>query len=612
MNQQMGLREFFAMEAGEYLEQLDGLVSAAAGPDREEFLRIARALRGSALMANQQSIGDAAGGLENLARALREDRISWSAQTQRVAVRGVDDLKILVRKTGTWGVAEDAKAAAVATELNGIAGTSPSGRASGAVDREIDAGTRAFLAREAAAVASSLDQLARAFQRGPVVSEQCDGVFRAMQPLRGLAVLPDLSPVPEFLDGVERALVAAESGVERPDDFALLLDSAARGLSTAAKEIAGTGSAQADSADAREFARRLGAILDVGGNIVPIEDLYFDDDGPHLVEEGTPAAAPGRMVQLELMAHGEHLKQAAEELARAQWDTQRELRALALTATFRSMVAATGGPLEDAVAGFAASAARAVSRRAPVHHTDAFVVQLRKAGAILGASLDGDENDLAMRLVEVTAVLDAIPTAPIDQPAEAGGGPLIRPAAPSAAMSAHIDEEPSAAPPEPEVPKPADVAPEPEVEAPEPEPVAASAEAEDLASSWARYEDVTEEPGQAVLSIDELLAGVTAPSSQPEPEEPVAAPEPEPLTMPAEEPVAGPEPLEEPIAAPVAETVVPIEELCYSGAEALERARAVREQIRGVLGGGDLDRPHLEDLLEELLDLVELGTEPQG
>ena len=35
---------------------------------------------------------------------------------------------------------------------------------------------------------------------------------------------------------------------------------------------------------------------------------------------------------MELVAHGEHLKQAADELERAQWDTQRELRAMAAAA----------------------------------------------------------------------------------------------------------------------------------------------------------------------------------------------------------------------------------------------------------------------------------------
>jgi chemotaxis protein histidine kinase CheA len=102
MNQQMGLTEFFAMEAGEYLERLDGLVSAAVGPDRDEFVRLARALRGSALMANQQTIGAVAAALEGLARAVKEERVEWNEATRQRTIGAVDGLKILVRNAANW------------------------------------------------------------------------------------------------------------------------------------------------------------------------------------------------------------------------------------------------------------------------------------------------------------------------------------------------------------------------------------------------------------------------------------------------------------------------------------------------------------------------------
>ena len=35
----MGMAEFFGMEASEYLERLDGLVSPAGTPNAEEFVR---------------------------------------------------------------------------------------------------------------------------------------------------------------------------------------------------------------------------------------------------------------------------------------------------------------------------------------------------------------------------------------------------------------------------------------------------------------------------------------------------------------------------------------------------------------------------------------------
>src|SRR5207253_1514800 len=65
----LGMSDFFALEAGEYLERLDGMLAKGDSPSADEIVRLARALRGSALMASQPAIARAAAGLEVLARA---------------------------------------------------------------------------------------------------------------------------------------------------------------------------------------------------------------------------------------------------------------------------------------------------------------------------------------------------------------------------------------------------------------------------------------------------------------------------------------------------------------------------------------------------------------
>jgi chemotaxis protein histidine kinase CheA len=114
--QPLGMSDFFALEAGEYLERLDAQLQAPEGtaPAPEEFVRLARALRGSALMASQQPIAHAASGLEALARAVREARRPWDAATRQIAIRAVDDLKIFVRRASSWTEADTAKAEALA------------------------------------------------------------------------------------------------------------------------------------------------------------------------------------------------------------------------------------------------------------------------------------------------------------------------------------------------------------------------------------------------------------------------------------------------------------------------------------------------------------------
>src|SRR3970282_656826 len=106
----MRLTEFFAMEATEYLERLDAMVSGPEGPDTEEFVRLARALRGSALMAGQHAIAQSAGAFEGLARSLRERRRHWDEATKQLAVRAVDEFKILVRSVADWTEAAESRA----------------------------------------------------------------------------------------------------------------------------------------------------------------------------------------------------------------------------------------------------------------------------------------------------------------------------------------------------------------------------------------------------------------------------------------------------------------------------------------------------------------------
>src|SRR5438552_1962769 len=251
---QMGMAEFFGMEAGEYLERLDGLVSPAGTPNAEEFVRLARALRGSALMANQQPIAGAAAGLEALARALRESKVSWDAATKQIAVRAVDDLKILVRAVSAWTPKEDAKARAVAHELEQTAGVRASTRM--AAITTSDAGTRAFVAREGAALASALDRVAATLLQNPGAADQVQGVLKVMQPLRGLAGLGDLPPLPDLLDGIQRAVGEVTRRKDATPTAAGVFRAASQALTRAARE-ATAGPLATDSPELSEFVAQL-------------------------------------------------------------------------------------------------------------------------------------------------------------------------------------------------------------------------------------------------------------------------------------------------------------------------------------------------------------------
>jgi chemotaxis protein histidine kinase CheA len=414
------MSDFFALEAGEYLDRLDSLVQSPGAPPAEELVRLARALRGSALMASHQAIARAAMGLEALARGLREGRRPWDVATKQLATRAVDDLKVFVRKAATWTDADTARAEALAKQLEQLGGR-PSGQVRAAEAMGLDAGARAFVAREGAAIASALDRAGRVLRTNPIAPEPLQQVMKALQPLRGLAALNDLPPLPDLLDGIERTVAEIErnrGGAAPPDGWgggetiAEIFQMAATSIAHAAREVAERGRPDPESADFRKFASLLVEFMDSEPEVVPIESVAT------IVQRGTPApdARPATLGRLELVSHGEHLRQAADSLERAPSATQRELRAHTLAGTFRALGAAGGSPVAERVAEFAQAAREAVSSGVAVNQSAAFAAELRKAGEVLSTS--GDESATAAALAAVTVAIRRLGSSkPLQPPA---------------------------------------------------------------------------------------------------------------------------------------------------------------------------------------------------
>src|SRR5213592_2319356 len=539
--QPLGMTDFFALEAGEYLDRLDGLLQATATPPADELVRLARALRGSALMASQQPIARAAMGFEALARALREGRRQWDAATKQIATRAVDDIKIFVRNAGKWSDADTAKAEALASQLEQLGGR-PSAQVRAAEAMGLDAGARAFVAREGAAIASALDRAGRALRTNPMAHDPLRQVLKAVQPLRGLAALNDLPPLPDLLEGIERAVAKASgSGPEPPPQVAELFQAAATAVARSAREVA----------DLQTFAGLLLKFTEREPDVVPIGSLYYGDSGPHIVNRGTPAARPSGLGRLELVSQGEHLRQAADSLERAQSVTQRELRAHTLASTFRALGAAGGGILGERVAQFAAAAQDALATGVAVQEPAAFAAELRRAGDVLartGAEGTGDEAALAAELDSLIARIHALPRS---RAAPVGSPPPARPA------------PPAPAPPDEPVP-----------------------ETPDLVGSWIAYQRhvQTEQAGIGPASLEELTAaGGRSPASRDTGRGRAAGTVSAPATVQSE--------------------VVDVRTLLYRGERALHRARELREVAKQAPPGA------LPALVEEVCDLVALARE---
>src|SRR5438067_2535453 len=541
----LGMSDFFALEAGEYLERLDGLLAKGSSPSADEIVRLARALRGCALMTDQHAIARTAAGIEALVRAVREGRRAWDPQTLQLGLRGVDDLKIFVRRAGTWTEADTAKAEALAQQLEQLAGR-PSAQIRAVEALGLDAGARAFVAREGAAIAGALERAAQALRANPQTHDPLQHVMRAIHPLRGLAALTDLPPLPDLLEGIERAIgELSRSGLEPPTNLGELFQVAGSAIARAAREVAERGRPDPEGPDFRQFAGLLVKFMESEPDAVSIGSLYYSDSGPHIVSRGVPAARPSTLGKLELVSHGEHLRQAADSLERAPSATQRELRAHTLGSTFRALANAGGGVLADRAAHFAAAAREAVASGVAVTSPGAVAAELRRAGDVLARSGSGDEEALAAELDAVTAAIRAL------QP----GAPVLRATHPPAPVAS--------APP-----------PRPAPRADEPVP-----ESADLVGSWTAYQRLSGE-GIAPASLDELLAG-PRPATPPHP-----APPPRPAA-PAGEPAE-----------------VDVRTLLYRGDRALARAQELRAAAKQASGDS------LRALVEEVCDLVALALEP--
>src|SRR5438445_2739648 len=558
------MHDFFALEAGEYLERLDALLGSES-PSADELVRLARALRGSALMANQQAIARAAAGLEALTRALREGRRAWDPQTRQLALRGVDDLKIFVRQARAWTDADTVKAEGLAQELEQHAGR-PSAQVRAAEALGLDAGVRAFVAREGAAIASALDRAAQALTANPAAPDPLPIVLRTLQPLRGLAAVNDLPPLPDLLEGIERATgELSNSGLEPHINVGELFKTAAAAIARAAREVADRGRPDPESADFRQFAGLLVQFMESEPDVVSIGALYYSDSGPHIVSRGVPAARPSTLGRLELVSHGEHLRQAADSLERAPSATQRELRAHTLGTTFRALANAGGGVLADRVAQFAIAGREAVASGIAVSSAAAFAAELRRAGDLLVRSGTGDEEALATELDALTAALRAIQPGAAPAPA-----PPRAPAAPAPAPR----PTPASRPTPPRAAAP--VVPGVKL-APAPRAEPAMPETPDLVGSWAAYQRLLE-GGIGSASLAELIAGVQSAPAAPAPGSPLAA-----------------------AAAPAA---VDVRALLYRGDRALQRAQELRAAAKRASGD------ELRALVDEVCDLVALALEP--
>jgi len=555
MSNPLGAADFFALEAGECLDRLETLVQGSTPPPADEFLRMARVLRGSALMAAQPHIAKAAGGLEAFARSNRDQQQAWDSGTREHLAQSVEEFRFLVRRVREWNEADTARAGRLSRDLESLTGRSGNSDPFSQAEpqkSELNTGVRAFVAREGALIASALDRASHTLRSSPGDRDPLYNVIRRMQSLRGLAELSELAPLPDILDGIELA-VGDLTRLFAPPGVDEVIDAAARALTRISRDVAEQGRPDPDAEEAQRFTELLLRAFAVERDVVPIESLFVDGDPePMKHPVAQPQFAPPEPLgPLELVSQGEHLCQSADLITAARSAAERDLRLYRLLGTLRAAGAPSADPVAGALGIFARSAREALAAGAASRSVEDLVSRLREAGQLLRAVVESDDRMLiSRRLLDVAHRVDG-----------------LRAEAESAEQPVPIESLAYDSEPEPQVVPIESLAPDSAL--PE-QPTATGG----LEASFRTLDRLQRERAPTTAAFRGLI-------DETESQHTVEGPSPE-------------------------ATPVPITSLCYRGHAALERANVVREQITAELAR-DTSLTSLQPLLQELLDLVPLA-----
>jgi hypothetical protein len=405
----VGRREFFALEAGEYLERLTLLVSTGGPPDIESLVRYGRALRGAALMAGPPGYAMAASALESVAKALRDGGARWSPELAEAFAVALETGKGMLRRVSAWDDTDIASCERTAAALQEAAGISL--RRSGAFEATAaptqSAAVRAFIARETAALAATLDQAAEAVSQG--TAGALGAVVSRLQPLRGLGALPGLTPLPELLDALELALGQRDVAGGWPPGIGRAFHAAAVALSHIARDIAELGLTRDDTPELLAAATALREAFASDADVVPIASLFGTQDPEPIPRRRTAPAVPEPPADpaLELMGLADRLQHAAAQLRGPAHGAARPLQLLSLAFALRGTspspgVSATAGNLlyrldREIMAGRVASAAEPVA-----------AILERASRAISQAAESAGLGSLAAMLAPLCSELDLL------------------------------------------------------------------------------------------------------------------------------------------------------------------------------------------------------------
>lgn len=304
------LLRFFHAEAREYLDAVEGLVAGSESFEAGAFVAASRALRGSATMARVPRIAEIALAMERIANGVRDGEIEWTPGLRRDLGEAVSDLRRFVATSSSWAADDDRRAV---DRLAALRALLPAGKVTPTSSPA--ATTPIFIALQASAIATDLEN----FLRNPVDRGLVDDVVNRLRSLRGIAGVADYPPLGEVADAVERALRELAPDALLHDAEVELLGAAAGVFRRASSELRARSQFERNTAEVDRFARAASVLNEAPSStseapVVRIEELFYTDAGPHLVQRGaTPSRSAEARFREEVIARAEHLRRLVAE-----------------------------------------------------------------------------------------------------------------------------------------------------------------------------------------------------------------------------------------------------------------------------------------------------------
>lgn len=405
-----GRLQFFVLEASDYLERLARIADRPTAPDGEELVRLTRALRGTALMAGLAPFAQAAAGLERLAKTQRDNPTTWTVARAEVVAGAVEEFKRLTRQAHAWSEADSEAAGRLGRDLAGSIGEAPAAepvQPSGS-DDELKPSVRSFVAREGAAIAGALEHAAAALEIGQP-GAAAEAILPRLQSLRGLAALPRLSPLPEFLDAIELTIRSVHDSAV-PQDGPLAIRRAAAAVSRLVRDIADDGQAGGETPEIILGAVSLLEAFGRDDDIVGIDSLFVTGDPAPIVAKGLPQDRDATDPIIEIVSLADRFRQAADQMVAPSGRAGRTLTLYGLLVQLRPL-AREADRDRPQLAALLRAIGQAIGGGHAVRHPAHFGAALRRAADRLSHAAEArNAIFLADELAPVVAALEALAT----------------------------------------------------------------------------------------------------------------------------------------------------------------------------------------------------------